>query len=492
MRDAMQCKPLSHSRPATGELAPREVRLELARNEYEAAQIAIRGRPGLDLKQVRVSVGGLRHRDSQAEFASDGITIYQVAHVKTHEPPPPYDHDFLGWHPDPLIETETFDIAAGDTQGVWIQLHTPADLEPGEYHGTVLIEPANAVAAEIPFRVTVWDFALPDISHCRTLFDMRSPLRIYPDRDPDEMMRRYQEFVFEHRINPWRIYNADPPSIEFLETFMPRGMNAVNLLYIREGECTEEKQAEIRGKLDPVVAFLRDKGWTDRSCIYAFDETRSWEHLKAWADWVQATYPGIDFGTTSRDATYGVETAIDNVDFWTPLTPHYHREHADARREQGYEVWWYICIGPHHPYANWFIEYPLIEARLLWWMTYQYNADGFLYYAINRWPVNDKPLERVPRTDWDPASYKSANGDGCLFYGGPEGPITGMRFETVRDGLEEYEYLWLLQQRLGERQTGEEICGRLIRSLTDYSRDSEGFFQMRRQLAQAILAARAG
>ena len=463
-----------HSRPTPEQLAQRELHVELARNEYEAVQIAIRPRPGFALEDVQVSLTQLRHRVSGSEFPAEGVTIYQVCHVKTHEPPPPYDYDFLGWHPDPLIETSVFDIAPGDTQGVWLQLKTPANIEAGDYHGTVRIEPANAAAVEIPFRATVWDFVLPQVSHCKTLFDLRSS------------RREVQEFVFEHRINPGRIYNDDPPSTEFLETFMPRGVNAVNLIYIRNEDCTADAKAEVRAKLDPVVELIRQRGWTDRVYIYGFDESYAWPRLKAWADWLQATYPDIPFGTTSRDYTYGVATGIDSVDFWTPLTREYDRQRADARRREGYEVWWYISAQPHHPYANWFIEYPVIEPRLLWWMTYQYNVDGFLYYALNRWPGYTKPLEGAPRTDWDPVSWGSLNGAGGLFYRGPDGPLTGMRFEMMRDGLEEYEYLWLLEQRFGTRTTGERLCRRLIRSLTEYTQDSEEFYRVRCQLARAL------
>ncbi|MFO7946187.1 MAG: DUF6067 family protein [Armatimonadota bacterium] len=475
--------------PQQGRMERRTLSLKLARNEYEASQIAIRPRPGRSLQDVQIRVEGLVHERSGSPFPAEDVNIYQVGHVKTHEPPPPYDYDFLGWHPDPLIERNTFDIADGDTQAVWVQLKTPADIEPGQYKGSVIITSKDAPQTDIPFSVTVWDFTLPDISHCRTLFDLRGTSKLYPDRDTHEVRRQYQNFVLQHRINPGRIYNRDVPDEEFLSEFIPRGMNAVNLSYISDREFTQQAADEMAAKLDPVVRFLREKGWTDVAYLYGFDETRSWENLKDWADWIEERYPDIRFSTTSRDATYGVETGIDNVDAWVPLTPAYDRELADARREEGCEIWWYICIGPHHPYANWFIEYPLIEARLLWWMTHQYDVDGFLYYALNRWPVNEKPLEGAPKTDWDPASYKSANGDGCLFYAGPDGPLTGMRFETVRDGLEEYEYLWLLQQKLGSRERGEQIAGKIIRSLTDYTRDSEEFYSVREELAEAILGA---
>jgi len=69
------------------------------------------------------------------------------------------------------------------------------------------------------------------------------------------------------------------------------------------------------------------------------------------------------------------------VDIWVPLTPSYDLPEAEALRREGKQMWWYICLVPVHPYANWFIEYPAIESRLLMGaMSHKYRVDGFLYY----------------------------------------------------------------------------------------------------------------
>ncbi len=106
--------------------------------------------------------------------------------------------------------------------------------------------------------------------------------------------------------------------------------------------------------------------------------------------------------TTAHDPTYGLESGVDAVDAWCPRTSGYDPEWAQAARARGKQVWWYICVGPRHPYANWFVEYPAIETRLLMGaMAAKYRPDGFLYWYANNWP--SKPIDEGPYTDWDTA-----------------------------------------------------------------------------------------
>ena len=79
--------------------------------------------------------------------------------------------------------------------------------------------------------------------------------------------------------------------------------------------------------------------------------------------------------------------------------------------------------------------------------------------------------------------------------------MSSIRWEMMREGLEDYEYLWLLETRTKEvlsrlgvdagrfpsNAVSSEICGRLVRSLTDYVTDSDAFYQVRRELAQEIV-----
>jgi len=66
-----------------------------------------------------------------------------------------------------------------------------------------------------------------------------------------------------------------------------------------------------------------------------------------------------------------------------------------------------------------------------------------LYWSVNWWLKVD-PFENANNTRW------KQNGNGLLFYPGKEGPIASLRLEIFRDGMEDYEYIQLLMQRLQE------------------------------------------
>jgi hypothetical protein len=151
--------------------------------------------------------------------------------------------------------------------------------------------------------------------------------------------------------------------------------------------------------------------------------------------------------TTSYDGSYGLDSVAKSVDAWCPLTPSLNPAQAAQARAAGKMVWWYICCGPHHPFANWFVEYPALDARLLMGaMTARQRPDGFLYYSLTIWNQN-QPIEKGPFTDWNPVSWTTYDGDGSLLCSGPGGkPVPTIRLENYRDGLEDFAYVAILEE----------------------------------------------
>jgi hypothetical protein len=112
----------------------------------------------------------------------------------------------------------------------------------------------------------------------------------------------------------------------------------------------------------------------------------------------------------------------------------------------------------------------------------------------------------VPLSEWDPASWRNDagvahNGDGYLLYPGPDlQPLSSVRLENLRDGIEDYEYLWLLRdnvQKLRKAGRGSKtlldaadkalaIDDALCQDLTHYSQDPAALRAARRNLASLI------
>jgi hypothetical protein len=125
----------------------------------------------------------------------------------------------------------------------------------------------------------------------------------------------------------------------------------------------------------------------------------------------------------------------------------------DVRKESR-ELWWYAADLPLHPLPNFFLDYPVFDSRIVMTLTYKYKLDGILYWAINReWKTNLSIRDQWPDAEWKPYIYhvslgyrKQRNGMGNLIYPAKNGGLyASLRLENVRDGLEDYEYLKLLE-----------------------------------------------
>lgn len=106
---------------------------------------------------------------------------------------------------------------------------------------------------------------------------------------------------------------------------------------------------------------------------------------------------------------------------------------------------------PTNPYPTYHIDDNLAGARIINWMMMDYGIEGNLYWSVNIYAAYDKALRSyVYRDQWNnPQAYPEINGDGYLVYPGTKygyaGPIPTIRLEAIRDGLEDYESLYLLK-----------------------------------------------
>lgn len=473
-----------------GDIAPLQV--HMAQNEHEAIQLVFLSHS--DALEFSFAIGELRHLEAGVAFPPGGNAVYQVGYVDAKKPQG-YAVERSGWWPDPLIPKTRMRAEPGACMPIWLSLQSGRDTLPGLYEGRISIAADGVALGFWPLQVHVYPVSLPDSTTVRTAFSLYEHMldRLYGDAMSEGLLHRYEEFIAAHRLNVDHIYRRAPPDLERVQHFAARGqLNAFCLLYIdaRE-EYSQKRLAEIAVLLDPYVEVLRDQGLAEKAYIYGFDEVRSdqFKSMQRIFGFFKQRYPDIKTMTTAHSPGYGLASDLDEVvDIWVPLSPAYDLAAAEEARRRGREVWWYTCISPLYPHANWFVEYPALEARLLWWMAYQQRVQGFLYYAVNRWPGQDEILRLVGanKTNWNPASFRTANGDGSLFYAGPDGPVTSVRFENVRDGIEDFELLHLLAENAGDGgEQSRQLSGELIRSRTDFSRSDEQFSRVRRRLLEA-------
>ncbi|HEO69794.1 MAG TPA: hypothetical protein ENN80_00910, partial [Candidatus Hydrogenedentes bacterium] len=179
------------------------LRIQLAKNEAEAAQFIVR--PVQTLKEFIAVASDLKAPDG-AVLTADHIDVLRVRYVPVTIP-----SDRIGvaapW-PDPLPPFKgPIALEAGMNQPIWVRVNTPKDAQAGRYAGVIRLS-AEGYEAEVPLEVTVWDFALPDRMTCTSAFgmDMSMPFK-YHGLKTEEQKRQVLELYLAnysaHHISPY-------------------------------------------------------------------------------------------------------------------------------------------------------------------------------------------------------------------------------------------------------------------------------------------------
>jgi hypothetical protein len=131
---------------------------EISRNEYKPLTFSIRALRNLG--RVQISVTPLR--SLQGILDSDSIrvgTVGQLTEIVGSENDP--DTIYYRWAPK-IIEFREVTIPQSHTQAYWVTLKANHDTKPGDYHGVITIKPQFSPQFKIPLRVKVLPLKLTD------------------------------------------------------------------------------------------------------------------------------------------------------------------------------------------------------------------------------------------------------------------------------------------------------------------------------------------
>jgi hypothetical protein len=288
------------------------------------------------------------------------------------------------------------------------------------------------------------------------------------------------------------------------------------------GEDTPHYQALFGSYCAQMQEHLRQKGWLDKAFVYWFDEPdpKDYPFVSNGFAKLKAAAPDIN-----RMLTEQVEPGlIGGPNIWCPISNEYKHEAAEQRRREGEKFWWYICTGPKAPYCTLFLDHPGTELRVWLWQTWQRKIEGILVWETNYWTSGAAYPDRAhPQNPYeDPMGWQSGystadgqkhawgNGDGRFVYppveaadGNPSqpivaGPVDSIRWEMLRDGIEDYEYLAILKRliqtkgdKLDAAQKTQyaallEVPTGITKDVTTFTKDPAPIEQQRDRLARAI------
>lgn len=411
---------------------------------------------------------------------------------------------YPGFYPDALVPLENYKFRKQNhiyigtnedtklnprNQGIWVNLKVATDAVASSYSGEAKLTLDNENYT-IPVTVRIYDVSMPEAVHQQSSFLIWYYL--IPNGEGknsgDEMSMKYYDFLVDHRIMPDQLpstYTTDASS--FVDYYAAHIANNPKItayrLPLSTNQTTYEK--DLRNLLSLFITkniALRQAGDATTNLFaklysYVDDEptSSSYDLVKAHGLSLKNvvtslagqldSYPELKTSllglrnivtTPFNDAL--VDAGEGGVNTWCPQYQHFQAAselaNYQARQKLGEHVWWYGCITPSSPYPTYHMDASLLPSRVLSWMQFDYGIEGNLYWCVNYYTHHDAHGESQREIWSDPNTYENANGDGQLLYPGLEygikGPISTLRLESIRESLEEYEYLWLFNEKIAE------------------------------------------
>ncbi|MEZ4296294.1 MAG: DUF4091 domain-containing protein [Polyangiaceae bacterium] len=525
-------KVLREAAPPSAEGSAIEVRA--AKNEYEPFQIV-----------VRADSAGTATL-SMTPFKGPGelgeIELRKVGYVTISQPSDPGSIP-SGRIPDPL-DPAAFgapeSVPGGENQPFWITVHIPKGAPAGDYTSTLTVT-VGGDSAEVPIKLHVFDFALPD----EIGFDgnWNTSFQALGGSESLEAVRGLKDFFFEHRLVPSSVawpaglnYNGgityDCATASFVEEdnaydFSQLGpeyidgvgwngvgfpsfqiMQFVNNSTPRPDDfCgvprgpthygTDAYNAEWSKLLAAIDAYLKAHGWADKGYYYVQNEPQGpddYELAAFLAKLAKDAAPGLRIAVSEEPKPEIAESAGiggARYDLWWADLSEFDPEYAPVRQAAGDKVWWYFLYGDLPPHFNPItIDHPGIESRIPFWSAYNYRVRGFAYYSVTGWGDDPRANPRPQGTN--------QNGDGFLLYPPESGSlVTSIRWENLREGAEDYEYLLLAAGGSLPAAPGSEVgCDASAKSAaastTSFTRDAAAFLHLRDELGYYLEGQRDG
>ncbi|GMQ64571.1 DUF4091 domain-containing protein [Vallitalea maricola] len=194
------------------------------------------------------------------------------------------------------------------------------------------------------------------------------------------------------------------------------------------------KKEELAGYVKALEQFFIEKGLIHKVRILADEPAKLDEFINKISV----------FNEMAKGFQYKV--AINNIDLMGENIPHVvdycpslgctcdkYEELHDLKEKVDGVITYYVCCGPEYP--NTFIKSPAIEARIIPWIAWVLDLDGFLRWNYTAWPKD--PLNKIAiKYPYWPA------GDTNFVYPGKDGiPILTIRYMNLKRGIRDYEII---------------------------------------------------
>jgi hypothetical protein len=384
---------------------------------------------------------------------------------------------------------------------VWVDVHVPPGTPPGTYESRLRVTSRSSFYRELTLTLEVWPFALPHTRHltamagvemvnlCREHLELHgqpyAPARLSFD-DPaaeravatlDQTLR----LLHRHRLSPmlmdvdplarlgsdgrteleWDDYDRLVTGILEGSLFADRTAAAAWPLPVSErnpapdvygGWGSRAYDQALKDTLRQSAAHFRERGWLDRHFALLplpgptrADRYAQFEKLGRLAREADPALRLLCPLAPQPMAPYGLlnDPFRDLSSFTAIWCPPAEVADPDVLRRQksaGKVVW----FAPGRPPFSGSLSViaPSDHARSIAWQAYRMGCEGLLLPAMN-------PRTAAAGSGESGSGSSASQVEPLLWPGRPYGlnrPIPSIRLKRLRRGLQDYEYLWLLEQ----------------------------------------------
>ena len=349
-------------------------------------------------------------------------------------------------------------IAPFETEQLWITVHADG-LQPGVYEIPIRLKSVEPDTTEriLPLRLTVYDLALPR-PHPLRLCLWTSESGALGSKEPAVLddLAAHGVTIFPVTV-PKAKFDAqgemlEAPDFSAHDEAARRLSRLGMLLYISPQSAVVGPAFLSDAWNKAFIAYLR--AWAahnkelgldyDAWALYPYDEpstpfSATTQNLAAVAKVIREADPNILIYTdpTSGTTMESLDMLRGLIDIWQPsseLLERFGPELVPELKRTGKQVWFYDAAGNAKTLSC------LGIYRWRFWYAWQLGLTGvgwwvYAHHGADRW---DGPN---PTGDYYPTIYDGASG-----------PVASKRWEAAREGVEDYEYLYLLRESIRAAQ----------------------------------------
>jgi len=239
----------------------------------------------------------------------------------------------------------------------------------------------------------------------------------------------------------------------------------------------------------------------------------AWSRMVFYGNLFKKEFPEAKFRVDGGYTKEAMDVIGKSITDWASHTISYNLDEVKHYQKMGIKDWLYGPMLYEHKLNSWvgsstFIDLPLVNDRAISWACWKYKTYSWISWGVGAgwergWydPESWKDFYKEASEADAEFTYRTFNGNGSVIYKpgmvpNVSEPCPSIRLKTMRDGVQDYEYLRLLTKLDGNSKRSDALVNKLIKApfgenaignLDVWSYDQQQWYKVRMELAELIV-----